>query len=93
MDIFGYHFLSLEILYDCIICNYPMNLSEHRREVEDYMFASQDFFFDRMEVAKANRWKPKEMLYRYTQMSDDYIKLMHLDMYLNREEKALEKVK
>ena len=63
------------------------------KDLEDYMFASQDFFFDRMEVAKANRWKPKEMLYRYTQMSDDYIKLMHLDMYLNREEKALEKVK
>ena len=39
MDIFGYHFLSLEILCDCTICNYPMNLSEHRREVEDYMFA------------------------------------------------------
>ena len=39
MDIFGCHFLSLEILCDCIICNYPMNLSEHRREVEDYMFA------------------------------------------------------
>ena len=63
------------------------------KDLEDYMFASQDFFFDRMEVAKANRWKPKEMLYRYTQMGDDYIKMMNLDMYLSREEKAIEKVK
>ncbi len=62
-------------------------------DMEDYMFASQDFFFDRMEVAKNNRWKPKEMLYRYTQMGDDYIKMMNLDMYLSREEKAIEKVK
>ena len=63
------------------------------KDLEDYMFASQDFFFDRMEVAKANRWKPKEMLYRYTQMSDDYIKLMNLDMYLNEKEKAVVKIK
>ena len=44
MGIFGYRFHNLEILFDCIICNYQMNiicieqgklvryLSEHRRE-------------------------------------------------------------
>ena len=53
------------------------------------MFASNNFFVDRMDVAKANRWKPKEMLYRYFQMEEDYIQKMNLDMYLNREKEKV----
>ncbi|MBR2679022.1 MAG: hypothetical protein IKE63_06355 [Bacilli bacterium] len=58
-------------------------------DMEDYMFASNNFFVDRMDVAKANRWKPKEMLYRYFQMEEDYIQKMNLDMYLNREKEKV----
>ena len=57
------------------------------RDLEDYMFDTNDFFFDRLTVGKDGRWKPREALYRYMQMEDDYIKKMKLDMYLNREEK------
>lgn len=59
-------------------------------DLKDYMLKSTDFFVDRMEAVNDGRLKPKELAYRYTQMQDDYIKKMKLDMYLNRED---EKVK
>ena len=59
------------------------------KDLEDYMFASEDFFFDRLTVVKDGRWKPKEMTYGYFQKENDYLKKMKLDMYLTREESVV----
>lgn len=56
------------------------------KDLEDYMFNSEDFFVDRLEVGKNKPWKPKEMLLRYKQMQSDYIKMLNLEEYLNKEE-------
>lgn len=56
------------------------------KDLEDYMFQSDEFFVDRLTIGKKKPWKPKEMLSRYRQMENDYIKEMKLEAYLNREE-------
>ena len=62
------------------------------KDLEDYMFKSDDFFADRLTVGKSKHWKPKELLRRYRQMEDDYIRELKLEEYLKRE-KPIKKIK
>lgn len=62
------------------------------KEIEDYMFESDDFFIDRLEISRDRRWNPKEKLLRYKQIVEDARKGFILDEYLNRE-KGYQKVK